>query len=130
MGGVGQGAPSLSPEETAMVAQILDQHKDKNFVKRILNPSNYPVMENKDGTYSTHRMAYGESAGRYYVYPTIIHDESTGELKRLSDKEAWHHAMKTGEHIAFFDEKAADWFSSGAYKAMTGTQPTANRGSR
>jgi hypothetical protein len=125
----GQQIPELSPQDTAIVASLLQQHSDKNFVKRILNSESYPKLDNKDGTYSTHSMAYGESGGKYYVYPTVIQDENTGELKRLSDKEAWKHAMKTGEHIPFFDENSADWFSSN-YKALFGTQPVANRGSR
>ena len=50
---------------------VLEANKDVPFVDRILNPDKYPVQKNKDGSISTHLMAYGESDGEYVVYPTL-----------------------------------------------------------
>ena len=97
------------------VQDILKKHKQLNFVRRIMDPTIYPNMSNEDGTVSTHKMAYGEADGKYYVYPTIVQEE-TGKLKQLSNDDAWEYAMKTGEHIVFDKEEDAAKFSRGAYK--------------
>jgi hypothetical protein len=91
------------------VADILVSNESKDFVKRILRPEKYPVIKNKDGSVSTHKMSWGEADGKYRVYPTIVN--KNGRLKRLSDKRAWDYANKTGEYIEFSSPEEADRFS-------------------
>ena len=91
------------------IKDILYKNRKKGFVKRILNKDDYPELDNGDGSYSTHSMAYGEADGRYFVYPTIV--EGEGGLQRLDGRAAFDYAMKTGEYIDFGDEEDAEWFS-------------------
>jgi len=89
---------------------ILKSNSDKSFVKRILHRDKYPVLNNPDGSFSTHSMAWGEADGRYFVYPTVLLDED-GTLKRFDADAAWGHVMKTGNFLEFSSPKEADWFS-------------------
>jgi hypothetical protein len=92
----------------SILQDILRKNQDKKFVKRIINRS--PMkLDNKDGTHSTHSMAYSEAEGKFYVYPTVI--ETEGELKRLKSEEAWKHAKDKKEFIRFDSKDEADWFS-------------------
>lgn len=100
---------SLS-EEFSRIAGILDKNKDKLFVQRILAPGNYPKLDNKDGSQSTHSMVWGESDGKFFVYPTVLMGNS-GKLQRLSDDDAWSNAMETGGYIEMPTADEADWFS-------------------
>lgn len=97
------------------VRAILEKNKDKDFVKRILAPDKYPVITNKDGSISTHLMSWGQSDNGYFVYPTIINTKEG--LKRLSDDEAWNHAISSKEFIRFDSPEEADWFSKN-YKSV------------
>ena len=101
---------------------ILNKNKDKSFVKRILNKQNSPVLQNDDGTTSTHSMAWGSADGKYYVYPTVLLGKD-GKLKRYDDSEAWNHVMKTGNFIEFNSPEDADWFSR-SYKKVWGNDPS------
>lgn len=92
-----------------VLENILNRNKSKDFVKRIISPTLYPVLENEDGSHSTHSMAYAESDGRYLVYPTVVSGEKG--LVRLSDDEAWKHALTNREYIDFDNEESAAWFS-------------------
>jgi len=104
-----------STEEYSKVMGALTKNKDKSFVKRVLDPDAYPVIENDDGSHSTHKMAYSEVNGKYVVYPTILYNGK--ELKEYKPNEALDHVMKTGNYIEFDTEKEADWFSQ-KYKAI------------
>jgi hypothetical protein len=104
----------MGAEDYDTVKKILEKNKGKDFVQRILHPDKYPVMDIGNGGIATHKMAWGESDGKYQVYPTIIHKD--GELIEYKDKEAYDHAMKTGEYIEFKDPAEAAWFGE-RYKA-------------
>ena len=99
------------------VMKILIKHQDKDFVRRILDKDNSPVLKNKDNTISTHSMAWGESDGRYFVYPTVQREGD--KLKRYDDKEAWNRAMDQKEYIEVSSPEEADWLSK-KYKAVWG----------
>jgi len=104
----------------ARVKHILNKNSDKNFVKRIVNPEKYPVMNNEDGSYSTHLMAWSnrdDNPKKRIVYPTIVHDEKTNKLTKLSDDDAYDYAVKNKEYVEFNSDKKADWFSRN-YKAV------------
>lgn len=44
--------------------ETLRANNEKNFVQRILNAGDWPVMQNPDESYSSHRMMSGEVDGR------------------------------------------------------------------
>ena len=90
------------------IQEIIDQNSGKNFVSRIIDPS--MELDNRDGTMSTHSMSYGESGGKFFVFPTVI-DTGQGYLKRLNPNMAFGHAFQTGEFIEFDSEEDASSFS-------------------
>ena len=98
--------------ERSRVQSILEQHKSKNFVQRILDPANSPYLDLGGGTVASHAMAWGDDGkGHYYVYPTVLQEPGAKNLKRLSGAEADKYAKKTGELIRFNNAAEADWFS-------------------
>jgi len=99
------------------IEKILDANKDKNFVDRILNKDNYPSIDNGDGTSSTHKMAWGEADGKYFVYPTIVQDKDTKELKQLDPDAAFRYAMNNKEFVEFDNPEDAEQFST-EYKSV------------
>ena len=90
-----------------------------NFVQRYLFPSQYPDIDNKDGSRSSHRMADAETDGKYVAYPTIIQDKK-GKLKQLEDDEAFEYAMQTGEFLEFPSQEAASEYAANGYKKAWG----------
>lgn len=101
--------------DTVKLFEILEQNKDVEFVKRILNAQDYPSLPNRDGSVSTHSMAVGEAGGRYFVYPTVVYDE--GEMMRLGPDTAFGRAMRMGDYIEFDDLQRALEFSKDYKKA-------------
>ncbi len=98
-------------KELAEIIKILADNADKSFVKRVMNPKNYGVLKNPDGSISTHSMSWGEDdQGKVYVYPTVLM-EKDGSLRRYSDNEAWRHTQATGNFIEFPSREKADWFT-------------------
>ena len=92
------------------IYKILNDNKDKSFVKRILNRKAYPVLKNPDGSVLTHSMAWGEFDGKYYVFPTVLQTKD-GSLQCYSNDEAWKHTQATGNFIVFDSPDEAAWFS-------------------
>jgi hypothetical protein len=89
-----------------------------NFEQRVLNPSAYPKIQNDDGTFSTHRMAWGGGDGQFMAYPTIIHDGKA--LQRLDDQAAYEYAVKNKEFRSFSNEADAKAYAEGGYKKFWG----------
>jgi len=108
---------AVDPADRVRAQKILDANKGMNFVERVINPNIYPVLNNEDGSVSTHSMASGEGDGRYYAYPTVVQEGD--RLKRLEDADAWRHASRTGERIEFSTPEEADWFARN-YKSVWG----------
>ena len=98
---------------------ILNRNSDKSFVQRILRPADYPTIPHEGG-YATHRMAWGEANGKYYVYPTVLLQQD-GTLKDYGDA-AWDHTQKSGNYIEFNNARDAEWFSK-SYKGAWGGRP-------
>ena len=92
------------------VKQILTQNKSKGFVKRILNRDNYKPLDNGDGSYSTHSMAWGEADGKFFVFPTVLMNDK-GSLQRFKPNDAWKASQKTGNYIMFDNQNDAAEFS-------------------
>ena len=107
------------------VADPLYIHEDPPYVDRINNPQNYPVINNPDGSVSTHRMSaevdehgiYGP-AGNWYVFPTVQMQD--GALKVYDDnREAMKNAFETGNYLKAPNKEEALKYAEGAYKEGT-----------
>lgn len=92
------------------VVKILEANKNKTFVQRILHKDKYPTLPNKDGSISTHSMAWSEVDGKYIVYPTVLYGGGD-KMRRFEDEEAVPLAMESGNYIEFDSPEQADWFS-------------------
>ena len=93
---------------------------EPEFVDRVRNNQNYPVINNPDGSVSTHRMAAESDAnGNWYVFPTIQMQD--GELVEYYDsREAMDAAFKTGNILRAPNKQSALNYAEGAYKRGTG----------
>ncbi|QHJ82504.1 MAG: hypothetical protein [Bacteriophage sp.] len=98
----------------------IDMDTKLNFEQRVLKPNEYPAISNEDGSVSTHRMAYGETDGKYVAYPTIIQPKKTNQLVELGDREAFEYAMNSGEYRSFKTEDEAKTYAEGGYKKFWG----------
>lgn len=96
-------------EITERIGKILDQNRGKDFVERIINPWDSPHIQNDDGSRSSHRMAWGETDGKYVVYPLIMRD---GDKLTNYEDNAWAEAYKRKEYIEFDNAEDAAWFST------------------
>lgn len=101
-----------NPIEFEAMSKVLSQrNKHLNWVDRGLNPDKYPKIDNQDGTFSTHRLAYSTGDnGEAYVYPTIIQNDK-GELEQLDDNAAWEYAKKTKTAMRIPSVKLAEYYS-------------------
>lgn len=95
--------------DASEIEQILNANNSKNFVKRILLPEAYPMMKQGNNQVATHKMAYAESDGKFYVFPTIM-QENDKSLKEYGD-DAFDVAMKRKDFISFDNSKDAEDFS-------------------
>ena len=107
----------IPPMEWDGVERTTDQ--DPPFVDRINNPQNYPVIENPDGSVSTHRMsAEVDEHGNWYVFPTI--QMENGVLKVYeNNQEAMKNALATGNYLQAPNKEEAIRYAEGAYKKGT-----------
>lgn len=101
-----------NPIEFEAMSKVLSQrNKHLNWVDRGLNPDKYPKINNQDGTFSTHRLAYSTGDnGEAYVYPTIIQNDK-GELEQLDDNAAWEYARETKTAMRIPNVKLAEYYS-------------------
>ena len=108
---------------------LLSQNKGLNFVDRILNRDQYPSISftNVDGEVGsmTHKMAWGEGNGKYFVYPTVVYDKEKKNLQQLDGRSAWDYAMNSKEYLQFDNPKTADWVSRNYKLAWTADQAKA-----
>lgn len=108
------GDPAYNPEARQWIAD----DTPLEFEQRVLKPSMVPGIQNGDGSYSTHRMAWGDADGKFYAYPTIVNDG--GKLVQLPDAVAWQHAMETKQYREFATPEDADAYAAGGYKNSWG----------
>ena len=103
-----------------LMRNILMRHRYLNFVRRALDPQRYPRITNDPrlppGYVATHQMSWqtiesGPEQGKNIVYPNIVFDSQTGQLKWLEGKEAIDYALRTGEYISMPTPESADWLS-------------------
>jgi hypothetical protein len=83
---------------------------------------NPPVIQNPDGSVSTHLMAAEvDHKGNWWAFPTIIRRE--GELIKLPTADAFQWNIKNNEAVPFGKDKdAALQFAQGGYKLGTPLQ--------
>ena len=103
------------PFDAKQIRGILEKHKDKNFVKRLLQPEGQQNIKNPDGTVSSHSMVSGDG----HVMPTVIKDKRNNRLYRLSGKAAGKYAAATGERISFKTDAEAQDFGKNYKKIFT-----------
>lgn len=111
---------SIRDQGTRIQSPVIDPSTKLNFEQRVLKPNSYPSVDNGDGSVSTHRMAYGETDGRYVAYPTIIQPKKSNQLVELGDREAFEYAMGSGEYRSFKTEEEAKSYAEGGYKKFWG----------
>lgn len=100
---------------------LLD-NTDKNFIRRMVDPKSFSVINNDDGTVSTHKMISAETDGRFISFPAIVQSEEGGELREIADP--FKYAMNTGEFIEFSTEEEAEDFAKGGWKDVFAEQNT------
>lgn len=106
------------PREREKIIKIIEQNKNVPFVDRIINKDKYPTI--KEGDYDvTHKMAWGESEGKYYVFPTV--EMIGGKLVDLGAAgiDPLKHALDSNNFISFDNAQDADSFSKN-YKSYWG----------
>lgn len=100
---------------SSWLEEILTRNNSKRFVKRIMQPFNSPVAiddEDPEGKrVMTHKMAWGEADGKYYVYPTVMEDPQNGLTLRNYGKDAFQEALRRRDFIVFDTPEEADKFS-------------------
>jgi len=106
-------------EDYMKAMAILLTNQDKPFVDRVLNRDKYPVLPLPGGGHATHKMAWGETDGKYLVYPTVQWDGKN--LVEYSGGDAFKRALAAGDYIEFETPEEADWFSKN-YKAVWGSK--------
>ena len=94
-----------------MLLSEMTKNKDKNFVKRILSPDDYPSIPLNNGKRATHLMSWGEADGNYFVFPTVVQDAKTKKLIHLDEAEAFDYAIKNNEYLQFKDALSAAMIS-------------------
>jgi len=102
-------------EDDEQLWRTLYRNRDKNFVRRVLNPKKSPKLEvaNKPGTFMTHLMGSAEIGESYtpIAFPSVV-EKRKGFLEQLPDKEVIPYALSTGEFIKFKDRAASEKFAT------------------
>lgn len=96
----------------------LDEGAKLNFVARLQDPMSWPQVDNKDGTYSTHKMASASVDGKHIAYPTIVWDAASQKLQELPAADAVTHALNSGEYLSFPDSASADYWAANYKRAF------------
>jgi len=99
------------------ISSIINANKDKTFIDRLINRQNYPVINNPDGTYSTHLMSYVSAGDKYHVFPTILWDGEN--LQKLDWETAYKYSKQTGNYLEFDTPEQAETFTK-RYKEALG----------
>jgi hypothetical protein len=108
------------PSIPELLAQMLMQNQDKNFVQRIMQPDLYPVLPDYagPGTWGTHLMAGSNIGDKTITYPQIIQGPD-GNLQRLDLKSALEYALQNNEYMKMNSPQEANWFGEN-YKKLWG----------
>jgi hypothetical protein len=113
-------APTEQPKPDLSGMPTNPMGKVPPFMKRVLNPSKFPVLKNEDGSVSTHMMEDAEVDGKFVAYPTIV-QKASGELGKI-EGDALVLAMDTGNYVEFDTQEEASKFAMGGYKDHWGKE--------
>jgi len=97
-------------KEVGLITSVLSKNAGKNFVRRIVNPDLYPILDYGNGNYATHKMSWEEVDGKPIVFPLVVENKK-GILEELPIKDALDYALKNNEFIPFNSRSEADWFT-------------------
>lgn len=98
--------------EISQADSILQANKDVPFVKRILQGDEGPVRINKEGKEESHLMAWGETDGKYFVYPTLTYKDGKWD----EPKDPGKTALEEGNYIVLDSKEEAIKFAGGSWK--------------
>ncbi len=104
---------SAPPADDGRLLKILQDNSGKRFVRRIMFPDNAPVTVDDENPKQvmTHKMAWGDADGKYYVYPTVMEDPENKSVLKNYGKDAFREAIRRRDFIVFDNPEDADWFS-------------------
>lgn len=100
-------------ELNAWVDTVVNQFRGMNFVDRIAQPEQWPTIPLGNDMVGSHLMMWGEIGPDRTpaVFPSIIWDPATKELRQLDPLTAQVFAERSGQFIPFPDANSADLFS-------------------
>jgi hypothetical protein len=110
------------PSIPDMIAQILLQNQDKNFVQRMIKPDISPVLMDYagPGIWGTHLMTgKSDEYGNTIIYPQIVQMPGDNNLQLLSPDAAREYALKNNEYMKMNSPQEANWFGQN-YKKVWG----------
>ncbi|MHC4885201.1 MAG: hypothetical protein ACYTGH_08975, partial [Planctomycetota bacterium] len=122
-----KAAPSAKPDSTeSFVRNTLAANSTVPFAKRFLEPENYPSVDNRDGSTSSHLMSDGSFTDpetgqeRYIAFPTLVLGPGGQQLVAPADQglNPMREAVRTGNFIEFEDAADANRFASKASSVM------------
>lgn len=90
-----------------------------NFEKRVLTPSQYPVLPQEDGSIATHKMAWSDLDDGFMAYPTVVQGKD-GKLAELDGRQAYEYALANKEFRKFPTAQEAEDYARGGYKKQWG----------
>ena len=99
----------------------IDPNTSLNFEQRVLYPNKYPVIQNNDGTFSTHKMSWTIVGDKFIAFPMIVQLPS-GDLSEFTDPgKAINYALQNKEFREFTSAEDAEEYANGGYKKFWGT---------
>lgn len=87
-----------------------------NFIARMYEPT--ISVENEDGSTSTHLMSYGETDGKYYVFPTLFDKDGQPYFPEEDGIDPFDYALQIGNIKEMPDEESAKRFAEGEWKKV------------
>ena len=100
---------------------IIDPNTQLNFEQRVLYPNKYPRIQNSDGSYSTHKMAWTSLGDKFIAFPMIVQTKDGNLMEFIDPSKAITYALENKEFREFLDAKEAESYATNGYKKFWGT---------
>jgi hypothetical protein len=95
-----------TPQETSAPKKNVARMLPGQIEKGNINLKDRPKVRNADGSISTVRSVSFETNGSVVLVPTVIKNpDGTGKI--VSNRAAWNHYRRTGEHLGKFSNQQA-----------------------
>jgi len=101
----------MAKKKKSALAKSLDDKTHIPFVDRIVNQDKYPVRPNKDGSQSSHLMAWASDDDGYFAYPTLQYMD--GQFQEFKDPK---YALQRNNVLRFDSAEEAEKFADGSWK--------------